>query len=301
MKRKAEEMIGNRYGMLVVESIADSKRTPNGSIKTMMNCVCDCGNNAVISYEHLKNGCTTSCGCMKNVREYEDLVGKKFGKLTVIEHSGKTYLGTKKQSTHLWKCECECGNISYVTSRDLRSGNTKSCGCISGEKIRESHLNEYDLTGEYGVGYISRGSNTGEFYFDKEDYDKIKDYTWYFNDNLYVVTTYQNERIRMHRLILDINTDVVDHINNHRNDNRKSNLRHCLQKENARNKTKGFSNTGFLGVSFDKKTNKYRAYIQKEGIQYTLGSYFDFDDAKNARIKAEKELFGEFAPNREVV
>ena len=54
-----------------------------------------------------------------------DLTGKKFGRLVVIE-------GIEKRSKNgrvLWKCLCDCGNYSTVCSSDLKSGNTKSCGC----------------------------------------------------------------------------------------------------------------------------------------------------------------------------
>lgn len=32
-----------------------------------------------------------------------------------------------------WKCRCECGNIVSIRGADLRSGNTKSCGCVKSE------------------------------------------------------------------------------------------------------------------------------------------------------------------------
>ena len=62
----------------------------------------------------------------------EDLTGQKFGKLTVIERvikEGK-YKGT------FWKCLCDCGNTIEVTTGRLKTGNTKSCGCITREKVR---------------------------------------------------------------------------------------------------------------------------------------------------------------------
>lgn len=53
-----------------------------------------------------------------------DLTGKRFGKLVVIEldHIERRYGA-------LWKCRCDCGNETVVRSNDLRTGNTKSCGC----------------------------------------------------------------------------------------------------------------------------------------------------------------------------
>lgn len=59
----------------------------------------------------------------------QDLVGKKFGRLTVI-----SYDGNDKYQHRLWKCQCECGNYVTVSTARLNSGHTKSCGCISRAK-----------------------------------------------------------------------------------------------------------------------------------------------------------------------
>lgn len=63
-----------------------------------------------------------------------DLVGKKFGRLTVIRRAGHT----GKETT--WDCICECGKSSTVIGRDLRNGNTKSCGCLQVEMARNSNI-----------------------------------------------------------------------------------------------------------------------------------------------------------------
>lgn len=51
-------------------------------------------------------------------------VGMKFGRLTVIGE------GKREKGVYKWKCKCECGNITFVDSNKLRSGHTKSCGCL---------------------------------------------------------------------------------------------------------------------------------------------------------------------------
>lgn len=53
-----------------------------------------------------------------------NLIGQRFGKLIVISKSK-----IKKYGVYLWECRCDCGNITYVSSNSLNSGNTKSCGC----------------------------------------------------------------------------------------------------------------------------------------------------------------------------
>ncbi|MBI8898381.1 HNH endonuclease [Pseudomonas aeruginosa] len=54
-----------------------------------------------------------------------DLSGREFGRLSVLEKAGRD--GTGKT---LWRCECRCGQITFATGLNLRSGNTKSCGCL---------------------------------------------------------------------------------------------------------------------------------------------------------------------------
>lgn len=54
----------------------------------------------------------------------EQLEGQRFGRWTVIERYGT------KDHRAVWKCQCDCGNIGYVTTTDLKGGKSKSCGCL---------------------------------------------------------------------------------------------------------------------------------------------------------------------------
>jgi hypothetical protein len=56
-----------------------------------------------------------------------NLVGAKFTKLKVISETDKI---------SVWNCVCDCGNTIIASTRKLRSGHTKSCGCLQKEKIR---------------------------------------------------------------------------------------------------------------------------------------------------------------------
>lgn len=62
---------------------------------------------------------------------FQDLTGKKFGRLTAIKRDF-----TKKRTA--WLCKCECGNTKIVTSTHLKSGLTKSCGCLQKERAIEA-------------------------------------------------------------------------------------------------------------------------------------------------------------------
>ena len=225
---------------------------------------------------------------------YIDLTGQKFGRLTVIRKA------ENPSEAHInWLCECECGNFITTRGTSLRSGITKSCGCLVSDKIREwnkanKKCNVYDLTGDYGIGYAS---NTNEpFYFDLEDYDKIKDYYWSANTDGYMYSTCDDEYILMHRLIIDENNPEmqVDHFNRNRKDNRKENLKSLTPQHNNWNKGLQKNNeSGVTGVRWNKEAQKWIAYIMRKH----LGTFNSFEDAVKARKRAEQKYFGEYSYN----
>ncbi len=67
-----------------------------------------------------------------------DLVGKRFGKLTVIEKAqSKKYPSGGGAVVYL--CKCDCGNQKEIIAGNLRSGHTTSCGCVQGEARVATH------------------------------------------------------------------------------------------------------------------------------------------------------------------
>lgn len=169
------------------------------------------------------------------VKVKEDLSKRQFGLLTVIEQA-EDYVTPSGQHQAMWLCKCECGNIKAIRAATLKNGTSSSCGCIQKgivKQLGKTHKknNTYDLSGEYGIGYTS---NTNQpFYFDLEDYDKIKDYCWSEDNNGYIVTEKNKRRILLHILIMNTETGVdVDHIHHKRYDNRKSELRIVTRSQN---------------------------------------------------------------------
>lgn len=75
-----------------------------------------------------------SCGCLSNPL-LKDYIGKRFGRLTVVEYVGKK---NKNSTMNYWKCLCDCGNERTVGQTELQNGETMSCGCYQKEKIIES-------------------------------------------------------------------------------------------------------------------------------------------------------------------
>ena len=225
----------------------------------------------------------------------QDLTGQVFGRLTVLKRDVSTTKECK------WICECNCDNhtIKSIRGNSLQKGLIKSCGCLAKELARErySKKNKYDLTGEYGIGWTTNTSK--EFYFDLEDYDKIKKYCWRERKDGYIVHSYsennKTKSILLHCLIFEKNNKIIDHKNRKRYDNRKNNLREADDYTNRYNsELRKNNNSGVCGVHFSKYHNKWTATITFHRERIFLGYFENKEDAIKARLKAEKDLHKEF-------
>lgn len=65
---------------------------------------------------------------------FTDISGQVFNRLTVRERTEND-----KNKNAQWICDCTCGNTTIVLTRDLKSGNTKSCGCLHKESARDKN------------------------------------------------------------------------------------------------------------------------------------------------------------------
>ncbi len=97
----------------------------DGRQHRLWECKCDCGGTTFATTSDLRHGHKKSCGCLKRVSHAKDITGQRFGMLTVMKRAG-----TNKHRKALWKCKCDCGRTTVVSSVDLVTGNTKSCGCL---------------------------------------------------------------------------------------------------------------------------------------------------------------------------
>lgn len=70
--------------------------------------------------------------------EPSDIVGERFGRLTVIKYIGFYNKNNKGKNEHYYNAKCDCGNISYeIMRRNLQKGISKSCGCLHKEGLLE--------------------------------------------------------------------------------------------------------------------------------------------------------------------
>lgn len=88
----------------------------------------------------------------------KDISGQRFGYLTAIKIHHK--IKTSTRTTYFWLCKCDCGNYSIVPAGNLKSGHTKSCGCLKHKPSRITHnLSKTRLYNIYN-GMKSRCQNT---------------------------------------------------------------------------------------------------------------------------------------------
>lgn len=102
----------------------------------MWKCLCECGNETVVSTSGLRSGNTQSCGCYQKEKAHEanfqNLSGKRFGRLTAKR-------GIRKNGNFYWKCQCDCGNYTDVLPQHLKRGLICSCGCLRSETSSKTH------------------------------------------------------------------------------------------------------------------------------------------------------------------
>ena len=112
-----DNLAGQKFGHLTVLEYAG-----NGKWK----CECDCKDKNIVytTSQRLKSGHTQSCGCLQKERASElgrsfllDIKGQTFNDITVLNYV----------ENGLWKCECKCGSIMYLSGTTLRGGYVKSC------------------------------------------------------------------------------------------------------------------------------------------------------------------------------
>lgn len=128
-KQKVYKLLNYKFSNLLV-----TEELPNSS----WQCLCDCGNISIYTTTQLIKKYKTSCGCIIKPTKHNLKVGDIFNRLTII---GKK---EKLNGRYKWSVSCNCGNpdVHHVSTNELVSGNTSSCGCLAKEK-RQEYLKNY--------------------------------------------------------------------------------------------------------------------------------------------------------------
>lgn len=126
LKPGCRDITGMRFGKLT--AVEPAQEQNSGTL--IWHCKCDCGGEVDAPLHQLTAGYRKSCGCLSHP-PLKELVGKKFGRLTVMGYAGK------RAGMHRWKCRCECGRETIVGQTLLQSGKTQSCGCLNVDRVQD--------------------------------------------------------------------------------------------------------------------------------------------------------------------
>jgi len=210
-----------------------------------------------------------------------DLVGVVFERLTVLE---KDPLRDSNGSSK-WICKCECGTIKSVLHGNLRSGHTKSCGCIHKESSTSHGLSKHPL---YKV-----------YMYMKKRCNNIKDtgYARYGGRGIKVCDSWLESFENFYE---DMKDGYKKGLELDRRDNNKGyskeNCRWVTSAQNNMNRG-SFKNSSskYKGVTKVKSSNTYKARIYKGGKTYNLGTFTCEKEAAEVYNKKALELFKEYA------
>ena len=117
-----KNLTNKKFGKLT--PIKPTSERKQGSV--VWECKCECGNTCKKTARELNLLKFPSCGCLSPYIK-EDLTNKTYGLLTVL---GRAKI-QDKFGRCIWQCKCQCGSITNVSTSNLISGHTISCGCIN--------------------------------------------------------------------------------------------------------------------------------------------------------------------------
>jgi hypothetical protein len=164
----------------------------------------------------------------------------------------------------------------------------------------KKHAVTQPLDTSYRLIPLTKGQNA---IVDTEDWELLNQFNWAAKwhpkeNRFYAVRRGNDGKIKfMHRFLLgEPGGKEVDHKDHNGLNNRRSNLRPCTSRQNKFNSSNRKNNTsGYRGVYFDKRKNKWNVEIRKDGRHIFVGYFSDPKEAARARDRVVREIHGEFA------
>lgn len=140
-KQLNKNIVGKRYGRLV--AVRHEYDGDNGRDYWLFQC--ECGNTKIMPAANVKWGNVRSCGCLadehiENLNK-QDIAGMRFFRLVAVEPTQDR----DASGSIIWECRCDCGKMVRHSVNKLRSGRTKSCGCLYSESRSECTANRRDV------------------------------------------------------------------------------------------------------------------------------------------------------------
>ena len=264
VKPGQRDITGQRFGQLVALYSTGGQGRDGSRI---WHCRCDCGSEVDAPLHQLTAGYRKSCGCLSRP-PLKDYVGKRFGKLVVQRYAGKW------DGLHRWQCICDCGRETVVGQTSLQSGKTKSCGCLGNPPAKDilgRHFGDLTVT-------AYDGNREGVYFWRCRC--KCGKETIVRQNNLLMGHTKscgcRQKTVYIENLKLVDGTSVT------------------LLEAARHQRLLSVNSSGYNGVYWNKKNEKWAAQITFKGKTYYLGSFEKIEDAVKARKTAEERFFGAF-------
>ena len=133
---RKQRVIWNRFGKLVAveECLGENYRIS-------YKCICDCGNERIVSNYSLISGTVKSCGCIENEEDIEKdeiIAGKTFNELTAIKRA-EDRIDSNGRRHRQWLFQCSCGKQRILSPYNVINGKIKSCGHV-GSSYAENQI-----------------------------------------------------------------------------------------------------------------------------------------------------------------
>ena len=223
--------------------------------------------------------------------KFIDLSGQKFSRLLVLSVASR---GKKVK----WLCKCSCGNETLVVADQLKSGHTKSCGCLQKEKVKITGLKN-KKHGYNGSKELNALSNAIGRCYNKND----SSYEEYGGRGITVCKEWRENTVSF---LNDMGTAPSGNFSLDRIDNNlgysKDNCRWASWRQQNHNKRKRKGCTSqFIGVCWSVSCMQWEAKIRNEsGVQEHLGYFTNEIEAAIAYDEISFSLFGD-RPNSSLI
>ena len=289
MKKKQEFEIGREYGWLTV--LQEAEKDKYSHRQFLVKCRCGKQYKVLSGFLNKKEPKCWECSHahdMANrrlIRENEDING--WHVYSLVEHYANLYI---------YECRClRCNTISYKSLPEIFSSKTNVCAHCKPEY-------HFQITEQSAEGILPSGVR---FKIDASLVETASQYHWRQDNRGYIVSMDNDNKLFLHHLAIGRPDDsklCVDHISRDKTDCRRENLRVVTLQQNAMNRSMGRNNTsGYVGVSFNKRTGRSFAKISLNDKTIFLGSSYDPVLCAQRYNYAAQVLFRQYAGHRNEV